>query len=203
MFAYAANNPVHYIDPDGRKNEYYNYELNKSQQNRLLSKISRQESVYGWTSTFANIGSYVSNIPNPFTAITGNTLSIFSTASSLDAKEMKSLLDLYNATGFEAAKEYAKNTKGDFDKDCTLTLVFASVEREVSIMNEPTTVLKKFQDNPGKRLTPDDMVEIRCSYYVTLHWKDKDGKTLGGTTIELYKSTYDKMLKFTKELSND
>ncbi len=202
LFHYAGNNPVRYIDPDGNSS-CSSFELNKKQQDLFLSKISKIEKAFGWVSTFSSVGSFAGNIPNPVAVISGNSLSLISSAVSMDASDMGNIADLYNKTGFEAAKEYARNTSGDFDTDCTMTLVFASVDKEVSCMNDPTAVLKKFHDNPGKKLTSGDMTEIQTSYYMIIHWKDKNGKTIGGTQIQLYKSAYERLLNYAKDVSNE
>ena len=172
-------------------------------QNQFLGKVSNTEKAYSWTSTFASIGSYVGNVPTLPTAIIGNSLSVLSGALSADGQRYTTVLDLYNETGFEAAKAFAKITSGDFDQSCSMVLNFATVEEDVSFMNEPPTVLQKFFNNPGRNLKPGDMKESRSKYYFTVMWKNNEGNTLGGTQIQVDKSTYEKLQKYAKEITNE
>lgn len=47
------------------------------------------------------------------------------------------------------------------------------------------------------------MTENVDEYYITVMWKINNGKTLGGTQIQVDKITYDELKKYAKEVINE
>ena len=91
-------------------------------------------------------------------------------------------ISAYNETLIDVLKNYSDGKS--FDSNCSLELVFATTETYAGKQDDFATVWNGLQNNPNLR-TSDLPDKMETNYFVTLRWKDKDGKTLGGKTIQL------------------
>ncbi len=151
-------------------------------QENLISSLSTKKNRADIVNNIATAGAYLSMIPFPYSEYIGGASTLTSSIVWLFTSAPEEFISTYQDTEISALKNYSDGKS--FDKNCSLELTFATLEKVVGKQNDFATVWEMLLNNPTG--TVEDLPDkIRTDYFVTLRWKDENGKTLSGKTIEL------------------
>lgn len=180
LYHYAGNCPVRYIDPDGKF--CHTVTLDANVQKNLINRLSNIKSKVGKINEITECTSIISWFPFPGSSYLGGGSTFVSSTANLIGDMPEKFIEAYKDTEIDALKNYT-NGKA-FDTKCSLELRFATTEKTVGKQDDFATVWQTLLDNPNAKAKdlPD---KIGTNYFVTLRWKDENGKTLGGKTLQL------------------
>lgn len=171
---------MRYVDPDGRFCQIFT--LNSDNQENLIWQLVNNINAADNVSNFSTLASLFSMIPFAGSTFFGNASTIISANASVVSSMPNEIISTYYETQVSALKNYSNGKV--FDENCSLELAFATLDKYVGKQNDFATVWKMLLENPNIK-TSDLPDKYTTEYYVTLRWKDENGKTLAGKTIQL------------------
>lgn len=180
LYNYAGNNPVRFTDLDGRF--YQVFTLNYAAHENLTHQLSNIKKGVDKINDFSTLVSWLSMLPFPGSTCVGTGATIISTSVGLVGSMPNEFISIYSETQISALKNYYNGKL--FDENCALELNFATVEKYKGKKDDFATVWEILLENPKAKAKelPDKM---ETEYFVILRWKDENGKTLAGKSLQL------------------
>ena len=175
-----ANNPVKYTDPDGRICEVFT--LNNIAHENLIRQLSDIKNRVDKINDYSTLMAWFSMIPSNASPFLGGGATLISSSTGLVGSMPNEFISIYYETLVSALKNYSDGKS--FDKNCALELNFATVEKYAGKQDDFATVWATLLKNPNAK-TKDLPDKMSTEYFVTLRWKDENGKTLGGKMLQL------------------
>lgn len=169
------------------------FTLNSIAQENLIQKLSEIKNVTDKINNVSTVIALLSMLPLPKSPFLGGASTITSTFNGFVNSLPNEIIPIYYETQVSALKNYFDGKL--FDKNCALELNFATLDKYSGKQNDFATVWKMLLEDPNVKLKdlPDKM---EIGYFVTLRWKDENGKTLGGKTVQLSnKAEFDELRK--------
>ncbi len=175
-----ANNPVKYEDPDRRICEVFT--LNNIAHENLIRQLSDIKNRVDKINDYSTLMAWFSMIPSNASPFLGGGATLISSSTGLVGSMPNEFISIYYETLVSALKNYSDGKS--FDKNCALELNFATVEKYAGKQDDFATVWATLLKNQNAK-TKDLPDKMSTEYFVTLRWKDENGKTLGGKMLQL------------------